>query len=241
MKITFVGSSHGVPEPNRKCSCIMIETNNRVYFLDMGTSAIDALCSRGIAVDTVKAVFISHMHGDHTNGLIQFVDLLTWFYKTPNPAIFLPDIHAANVIHDWLKVTLNNAEKKMDYRPIVTGKLYNDNVLQVTAIATQHCPGSHAYLMEAEGKSVLFTNDLRNPSVDFPAIPEGKNVDLLVCESAHFPATDYLPILEKGGFQKVCVTHYSDRYLDSVLQLQRVLENQGIPTVRATDGLEISL
>lgn len=35
MKITFIGSSHGVPEPHRKCSCIMIEIGEQVYFIDM--------------------------------------------------------------------------------------------------------------------------------------------------------------------------------------------------------------
>ena len=46
MKITFIGSSHGVPEAHRKCTCIMIEVGENVYFVDMGTSAIDALRTR---------------------------------------------------------------------------------------------------------------------------------------------------------------------------------------------------
>ena len=75
MKITFIGSSHGVPEPNRKCTCIMIEVGANVYFIDMGAPAIDELRTRGISIDAVKGVFITHMHGDHTDGLIQFIDL----------------------------------------------------------------------------------------------------------------------------------------------------------------------
>ena len=77
MKITFLGSSHGVPEANRKCSCIMIEVGENIYFVDMGTPSIDELRKRGKSVDAVKGVFITHMHGDHTDGLIQFVDLIT--------------------------------------------------------------------------------------------------------------------------------------------------------------------
>ena len=100
MKITFVGSRHGVPEPNRKCSCIMIEIGEQIYFVDMGTSAIDALQTKGLAVDAVKGIFITHMHGDHTNGLIQFVDLLTWKFKTADPIIFLPVMDAVKVIND---------------------------------------------------------------------------------------------------------------------------------------------
>ena len=81
MKITFVGSSHGVPEPHRQCSCTMIEVAGNTYFVDMGTCAINALRTRNIPVDSVKGIFLTHMHGDHSDGLIQFVDLLTWFFR----------------------------------------------------------------------------------------------------------------------------------------------------------------
>lgn len=239
MKITFIGSSHGVPEPNRKCTSIMIEVGTNVYFIDMGTPAIDALRTRGISIDAVKGVFITHMHGDHTNGLIQFVDLITWYFKTPNPAIYLPITEAAKVISDWLKITLNGAEKEIDYREVQSGLLFDDGVIKVTAFATQHCLKSYAYLVEAEGKAVLFTGDLRNPGVDFPAVE--KPLDLLVCESAHFPATDYLSVLEKLDAKQVCVTHYSDKFLASVLELQLKLEEKGIPSVKATDDLQIHL
>lgn len=239
MKITFIGSSHGVPEPNRKCTCIMIEVAGRVYFIDMGTPAIDALRTRGISIDAVKGIFVTHMHGDHTNGLIQFIDLITWYFKTPDPAIHLPVMEAAKVIDDWLKVTLNGQEKKIDYRQTVPGPLYDDGFIQVTAIATQHCPHSFAYLVEAEGKRVLFTGDLKNPGVDFPAVAQP--IDLLVCESAHFPATDYLPVLENADVKKVCVTHYSDKFLASVLQMQATLNEKGIHSVKATDDLQIKI
>ena len=239
MKITFIGSSHGVPEPNRKCTSIMIEAGSNVYFIDMGTPAIDALRTRGISIDAVKGVFITHMHGDHINGLIQFVDLITWYFKTPDPAIHLPIMDAAKVINDWLKVTLNGADKKIDYREVNPGLLFDDGTIKVTAYATQHCLKSYAYLMEAEGKAVLFTGDLRNPGVDFPAAE--KTLDLLVCESAHFPATDYLPVLENLDVKKVCVTHYSDTFLASVLELQHALKEKEIPSVKATDDLVIEV
>ena len=75
MKIVFFGSSHGVPEPNRKCSSVMIEVSDNRYFIDMGTQSIEQLISRNIPIESVKAIFITHMHGDHSDGLISFIDL----------------------------------------------------------------------------------------------------------------------------------------------------------------------
>lgn len=241
MKITFIGSSHGVPEPHRKCTCIMIEVGEKVYFIDMGTSAIDALRTRGISINAVKGVFITHMHGDHTNGLIQFVDLITWYFQTPDPVICLPSLEAGRVIQDWLRVTLNAEEKEIRYRQTKPGVVFDDGAVKVTAFATQHCPNSHAYLVEAEGKAVLFTGDLWRPSVDFPLAAAEQPLDLVICESAHFPATEYLPVLEKCSVKKLCITHYSNTFLASVLQLQKDLEVQNIPMNIATDDFVLSV
>lgn len=240
MKITFVGSSHGVPEAHRKCTCIMLEVGENVYFVDIGTSAIDALRTRGIDIDKVKGVFVTHMHGDHTNGLIQFVDLITWYFKTPDPVICLPVPEAAKVIDAWLDVTLNGAKKDIQYRETQPGVVFDDGVLKVTAIPTQHCRKSYAYIVEAEGKTVLFTGDLKNPGIDFPDI-SGRTVDLVVCESAHFPATDYLPVFENYAIRKVCVTHYFEPFLPSVIALCDTLKEKGIPALRAMDDLELTV
>ena len=37
MRIVFFGSSHGVPEPNRKCTSVMVEVDgDHRYIIDMG-------------------------------------------------------------------------------------------------------------------------------------------------------------------------------------------------------------
>lgn len=241
MKITFIGSSHGVPEPHRKCTCIMIEVGEQVYFIDMGTPAVDALRTRGISIDAVQGVFVTHMHGDHTNGLIQFVDLITWYFKTPDPVICLPSTEAAHVIQKWLDVTLNLEKKEIRYRQTKPGVVFDDGTLKVTAFATQHCPNAYAYRVEADGKAVLFTGDLKHPGIDFPLAAAEQSLDLVVCESAHFPATEYLPVLEKCDVKKVCVTHYSNTFLSSVLQLQKELAERGIPMDVATDDLVLTV
>ena len=240
MKITFVGSSHGVPEANRKCQSIMIREKGNTYFVDMGTSAIDALRKRNIEIDTVKGIFISHMHGDHTNGLIQFIDLITWYFKTPDPVVCLPDLEAARVIDDWLTVTMNGNKKEINYKKTENGCVFDDGILKVTAIATEHCPNSYAYLIECADKRVLITGDLRNPKIDFPDAGD-KMIDLVICESAHFAATEYEQVFPKYNIGKVCVTHYSDRFLGSVLELVKRLNEKGIGALRASDDLEIEV
>ena len=239
MKITFLGSSHGVPEANRKCSCLMVEVGENIYFVDMGTPVVEEMRKRGKSMDAVKGVFITHVHGDHTDGLVQFVDLITWYFKTPSPVIVTPDLRMEHAINTWLDITLNGKHSSLEYRQTVEGVVYDDGVLKVTAIPTRHCPGSHAYVLEAEGKTVLCTGDLARPSEDFPWVE--KPLDLLICESAHFPTTDYLPVLAKRDVKKVCVTHYSSKRMLSLYQFQQEMAERGNPIIIATDDLELNI
>ena len=70
MRIVFLGSSHGVPEPNRKCSSTLIEVGDKRYFIDMGMQSVCELITRNIPIESVKSIFITHMHGDHTGGML---------------------------------------------------------------------------------------------------------------------------------------------------------------------------
>ena len=91
MKLTFLGTSHGLPEKDRYCSCTMIDINGRKYLVDAGAPFVNMLIRRDIPLCDLKAIFITHLHGDHTNGLPEFVDLISWYYKDVNTAMLLPE------------------------------------------------------------------------------------------------------------------------------------------------------
>jgi len=238
MRITFLGTSHGVPEPNRACSCTMIEVQGRYYFIDMGMMAQQALVNRGIPMDQVKAMFFTHMHGDHLNGLPGFLDLLTWYYKTPDPVICLPQLECVDTIRAWLK-HLSVDMKELEFRKIAPGVIYDDGVLKVTAIGTQHCDLSYAFFLEAEGKNVLFTGDLKHPTVDFPQIGTQKSMDLVVAESAHFPVEAYEAVLKGCDIGRLCINHHSPWKATGFFELRDALAP--MPVCLAQDGLELQL
>ena len=102
--------------------------------------------------------------------------------------------------------------------------------------------GENRYLLEAEGKRVLFSGDLstKGPQVDFPVSVLNQPLDLAVCEAAHFEATEYLPFFEgNGNLKQLCINHYSPRYLASALVLKNKLAD--LPVLLAQDGMEITL
>lgn len=243
MRIVFFGSSHGVPEPNRRCSSTLIEVGDARYFIDMGTQSIEQLITRRIPVESVKAIFVTHMHGDHTNGLVSFADLCSWYFKNANPAFYLPGDteKTAKGIAGWLDC---NGVQMRDFHfgHVDENFIYADENMKVTAFKTQHIDASYSYLVEAEGKRVFFSGDLHTPPVEDVALAslEG-DIDLAIMELAHFEADEkYIPVFQdKTNVKQICINHFSEFRHESGYKFKRLLP--GIPVVFAYDGTEFNL
>jgi len=68
MKITFLGTSCGVPQKDRYCSATLVESGGRAYLVDAGAPVTELMRERGMTPCDLSAVFITHMHGDHVGG-----------------------------------------------------------------------------------------------------------------------------------------------------------------------------
>ena len=244
MKIVFLGTSHGVPEANRRCSCAMLEIGEKRYFVDMGTDPMPDLITRHIHPDTVKGIFITHMHGDHANGLPPFLELSSWYFKNTMPTVCIPEPVDETVaaLKNWMKCN-HTTMKDFTFMTVKPGLVYEDDTVRVTAYQTKHIEQSYAFLIEAEGKRVLFSGDLwpDGHGADFPLEVLDKPLDLAVCEAGHFAATHYIPIF-KGcqNLKRVCFNHYTEYFLASVIETVDEFKND-IPICRVTDDTEIEI
>lgn len=242
MKLTFIGTSHGVPEHDRKCACYMMEIGGKYYFIDMGTQAMEVLRRKGVDIADVKLCACTHCHGDHTDGLINFVDLLSWYFKAGTTDILLPDEPLIDAMKAWLRATASNLpngdfREGLNVSVYQAGVIFEDENLKLTAIATQHCPNSHAFLAEADGAKILFTGDLGHPTKDFPDVKDVP-LDLVICECAHFSPFDAIPEFDKLNVKKVLHSHVSPRWhldLEKAMQEPHPYE-YGI----SFDGLELN-
>ena len=240
MKITVLGSSHGLPEPNRSCTCFMIEVKGSVYFVDMGKDVMTDLATRRISPDNVKGVFVTHMHEDHTSGLVHFTGLLSWYYKKSDPLICLPTDtdEFASILRAWININLDPA-RMLKYKRVCEGIVFEDENIKVTAYPTKHCKDSYAYLLECEGKRVLFSGDLsRTPTDDFPYAVLESPLDLAFLEVAHFSPEGYLTIFENyDTVKEVCFNHYSNRYMEHIYKVKPIMK---MPVSLAYDGMEFT-
>ena len=216
MRILFHGTSHGVPMPHRRCSSYILEVEGAYYLIDMGTAVAEELLRRGIPMEAVRLAICTHPHGDHTDGVIQFTDLINWYFTQADPQILLPDERLTEPLKAWITVNNNGKPPREDLRIGVfgAGVAYEDRHLRLTAIPTMHCVNSYAFLIEAEGKRILFTGDLRHPTKDFPQIAFETELDLIVCELAHFSPDDCAPVFDRTKAKRILHSHiFDDRWM----------------------------
>ena len=218
MKITFVGTSHGVPEKDRFCTCIMLESGGSIYFIDAGAPIVDHLVDNGKDINNLRAVFTTHVHSDHTVGLVHLVNLMNWYYKKSEADIFVTEQEHIDATVRWT-YTAGDGEldtERIRFKIPTVGIVYRDENITVEYIPTAHMKNSYAILVTEGEKRVLFGGDLSHglKKKDVPSVIK-ENIDGFVCELAHFTVDELAPYLDECRARRLFFIHAKPkRYVD---------------------------
>ncbi len=250
MKITFIGTSHGVPSAERRCSCAMIEVGECVYFIDMGTQVTGELMKRNISMERIRAVFTTHVHGDHTGGLVDLISLCNWYFKNASFKTFITEPPLVDAIKMMLRASDKRFELDEKRLPLVIydeNTVYTDENIRVTFYPTKHLESvgepSYAILLEAEGKKVMFSGDMSYgmSGNDFPVYALENKLDAFVCELAHFGIPQIKRYLDRLSTDALYFNHVSDLKEPRFDHISSLGGRYPFPVMALNDGDEIVL
>lgn len=219
MKITFVGTSHGAPSADRECSCFMIESGNEVYFVDGGAPMVPAILKAGKEMTDLRAVFTTHIHSDHTVGIVQLASLMNWYYGKASADIFMAEQSHIDATKKWIFTAGDGEldENRIRFKIPEAGVVYEDENIKVEYIPTSHIKNSYAVLVTEGETRVLFGGDFSG-NLKRNDIPEiiSEELDGFVCEMAHFGMEHLKPYLDSCRAKRVFFTHVFplDKYND---------------------------
>ena len=236
MKITFVGTSHGVPEKNRFCTCMMLESGGAIYFIDAGAPIVEYMASPGKSVNDLRAVFTTHVHSDHTVGILHLVNLMNWYYKKSSAEIFITEQEHIDATVRWTYTAGDGDidESRIKLKVPREGCVYEDENIKVEYVPTAHMKNSYAIAVTEGDKRVVFGGDFSHGlrKHDVPSLIN-ENIDGFVCELAHFTMEELSPYLETCRAKRVFFIHAKpQRYAD----IEAIKGKYGFEVITPNDG-----
>ena len=69
LHVVFCGTGTPLPDAGRGGACTAIIAGQNVYLFDAGAGSAESLALMGVLPSDVEAVFLTHFHSDHINGL----------------------------------------------------------------------------------------------------------------------------------------------------------------------------
>ena len=88
--VTILGSASAKPTAGRHPSAQVVNLNEQYYLVDAGEGVQQQLFRYGINPLKLRAVFISHLHGDHVYGLFPLLSTLSLYGRRTPLAIYAP-------------------------------------------------------------------------------------------------------------------------------------------------------
>ncbi len=203
MNIRFLGTGFGAPYKNRHQQSILIEVGENAYLFDAGAPVTDILSFSEYDMSRIKTVFISHLHGDHMNGLNDMINLAEFF--NIRCAIYLSEERGIDTFKSYTFMQLRRDSDRVDFKLIDEGIFYDDGIIKVSAYQNDHMKGlpCFSFLIEAEGKRVYITGDLSHDLSDLLEV----SADLMMIEAAHFDAETVVEKCNSLDVKRVAFVH----------------------------------
>jgi ribonuclease BN (tRNA processing enzyme) len=206
--IVLLGTGGPRPDPATSGPATAVVVGQRVFLFDAGPGVERRLSAAGLPINGVTALFVTHLHSDHTLGLPDLI-FTSWVMgrRTPLQAYGPHGLRnmVDHIIAAWsedIAIRTDGLEHETPggYRVAVheirPGVVYDSGGVKVTAIPVLHGSWKEAfgYRIDAPGRTIVISGDTR-PSPALEAAARG--VDVLIHEV--YPESRVAPENRPGG------------------------------------------
>ena len=148
MRLTFLGTSAGMPTTERNVTALTlaIDDSRSWYLVDCGEGTQHRLLYCRYTLSHLKAIFITHVHGDHTFGLPGLLTSASMQGRTTPLMICGPEGVESFVRHALICADVNELPFELIFsRSDLSGFAYQDSDVSVTSHPLSHRVPSFAY------------------------------------------------------------------------------------------------
>ncbi|WP_372744726.1 ribonuclease Z [Lutibacter sp.] len=249
LKLTILGCHSATPRVNANPTAQFLEIQNHHFLIDCGEGTQVQLRKYGVKFSKIKHIFISHLHGDHSFGLIGLISTFRLLNRETELHVYGPK-GIKEIITLQLKLSNSWTQYPLLFHELseTTSQLiFEDATVEVYTIPLNHRVYTNGFLFkEKEGERKLDMNAVFNYNeievCDYQNLKNGrdfilkngtvlKNEDLTLPPSkpksyAFCSDTSYLPEIVPIIENATCLYHETTFLKDK--------ENLAITTMHST-------
>ncbi|MGA2990966.1 MAG: MBL fold metallo-hydrolase [Candidatus Korobacteraceae bacterium] len=219
MEVQFLGSGDAFGSGGRFNTCFYACGGASAFLVDCGASSMIALRKFGIDPNTVRTIFISHLHGDHFGGLPFFILDAQLVSRRAGPLTVVWPPGVRERLLAAMEIFFPGSTKversfAVDFRELEARVAQKVEEIEVIPYEVKHACGDPAFALRVtvDGKTLCYSGDTEWVE----ALREAaQGVDLFIAESYFFNRQvkfhlDYATLarhLPELGAKRVVLTH----------------------------------
>ena len=190
VSVQFLGCGDAFGSGGRLQTCIYVNSGSARFLLDCGASSMSALKRWHVKPNSVNAILLTHLHGDHFGGLPFFILDAQLVSKRTQPLSIAGPAGAEERIHAAQEVLFPGSSQvqqryPIDYFEWTHGRPTQIAGLRITPYQVVHASGAPPYALrvECEGKVIAYSGDSEWTDA---LITVAQGADLFICEAYYF-------------------------------------------------------
>ena len=152
VKLTFLGTSGSAPTKRRGMPSVALEYDGGVYLFDCGEGSQRQMLMYGVNHAALRAIFISHIHGDHVIGIPGLLRTMALNRRTTPIDIFVP-----KGCEGAIKALIGFDKASMGYgvnvKAVNAGSIYDGKGFKISAFKLNHSVPSFGYAFKENDKT----------------------------------------------------------------------------------------
>jgi len=182
--VTILGSNSALPANGRHPTAQLLNVNNHYYLIDCGEGTQMQLRRYNLKMQRIKAIFISHMHGDHYFGLVGLLNSLHLLGRKAPLSIYAPPQLKA-----ILDLQLDASGGRMQYpihfhaiEPFEAGSIsiHEDSQVKVEGVNLKHRIKCYGFRFTETEKEFSYLPEKGGPArikvEEIPVLKQGSDV-----------------------------------------------------------------
>ena len=232
VSVQFLGCGDAFGSGGRLQTCIYVDCGSVRFLLDCGASSMSALKQWRVSPNSVNAILLTHLHGDHFGGLPFFILDAQLVSRRTQPLSLAGPAGTEKRIHDAQEVLFPGSSQvqqryPIDYFEWANGRPTQIAGLRITPYQVVHASGAPAYALrvECEGKVIAYSGDSEWADA---LIAVAQDADLFICEAYYFDKQmkyhlDYRTLIAHRnalGCKRLMLTHMNDDLLGRLEEVE---------------------